>query len=169
MSCTSRPGPDRTSVPSCSDASRPSPSGGRWRAASLDTPCARRPQHPAVGARESLRRGRTGERGDKRRKTKWGVCGSLCAWLHKPSYKDKPSAALKKRRPWRPLRATAQQICGRDGSKPPAGSNQSKGGGPRMGAGLGRRERNGGRQHPLRALGHPHETARRQRMPLKER
>lgn len=35
--------------------------GGRQEAASLDTTCARRRQHPAVGARESLRRGQTRE------------------------------------------------------------------------------------------------------------
>ena len=54
-------GPDRTSVPSCSGVSRPSLTVAAERAASLDTPCARRPGHPAVGARESLRRGRTRE------------------------------------------------------------------------------------------------------------
>jgi transposase len=39
-------GPDRTSVPSCSGASRPSLTVAALRATSLDPPCARRPQHP---------------------------------------------------------------------------------------------------------------------------
>jgi hypothetical protein len=41
--------------------------GGRRSAASLDTPCARRRWYPAVGARESLRRGRTREMGFRKK------------------------------------------------------------------------------------------------------
>src|SRR6202521_3080572 len=49
--------PDRSSVPSCSGQSRPSPSGGREEAASLDRPFARRLRDLAVGTEECSRRG----------------------------------------------------------------------------------------------------------------
>jgi hypothetical protein len=51
------PAPIRSSVPPCSGQSRPSPSGGREDAASLDRPCARRLCDLAVGAEECSRRG----------------------------------------------------------------------------------------------------------------
>src|ERR1700730_9016553 len=51
------PAPSRSSVPPCSGQSRPSPSGGREDAASLDRPCARRLCDLAVGAEECSRRG----------------------------------------------------------------------------------------------------------------
>ena len=49
--------PNRSSVPPCSGQSRPSPSGGREDAASLDRPCARRLRDLAVGTEECSRRG----------------------------------------------------------------------------------------------------------------
>ena len=49
--------PNRTSVPPCSGQSRPSPSGGREDAASLDWPCARRLRDLAVGMEECSQRG----------------------------------------------------------------------------------------------------------------
>jgi hypothetical protein len=48
---------NRTSVPPCSGQSRPSPSGGREDAASLDRPCARRLRDLAVGMEECSQRG----------------------------------------------------------------------------------------------------------------
>jgi transposase len=54
-------GPDRASVPSCSDVSRPSLAVAAAERPASTRPCARRPGPPAVGARESLRRGRTRE------------------------------------------------------------------------------------------------------------
>ena len=44
-------------MPPCSGQSRPSPSGGREDAASLDRPCARRLRDLAVGMEECSRRG----------------------------------------------------------------------------------------------------------------
>jgi hypothetical protein len=69
-----RSSPD-PSLPLCSAVSRPSL---RWppRAASLDTTCAHRRRHPAVGARESLRPGRTKEMS--------GKDGVLLLTLHLP-------------------------------------------------------------------------------------
>ena len=49
--------PSRSSMPPCSGHSRPSPSGGREDAASLDRPCARRLPTLAVGTEECSRRG----------------------------------------------------------------------------------------------------------------
>ena len=49
--------PNRSRVPPCSGQSRPSPSGGREDAASLDRPCARRLCDLAVGTEECSRRG----------------------------------------------------------------------------------------------------------------
>ena len=51
------PAPSHSSMPPCSGQSRPSPSGGREDAASLDRPCARRLCDLAVGAEECSRRG----------------------------------------------------------------------------------------------------------------
>src|SRR6266478_1190941 len=51
------PAPIRSRMPPCSGQSRPSPSGGREDAASLDRPCARRLQELAVGMEEYSRRG----------------------------------------------------------------------------------------------------------------
>jgi len=51
------PAPIRSSMPPCSGQSRPSPSGGREDAASLDRPCARRLCDLAVGTEECSRRG----------------------------------------------------------------------------------------------------------------
>ena len=51
------PAPIRSSMPPCSGQSRPSPSGGREDAASLDRPCARRLRNLAVGTEECSRRG----------------------------------------------------------------------------------------------------------------
>ena len=51
------PAPSRSSMPPCSGQSRPSPSGGREDAASLDRPCARRLRDSAVGTEECSRRG----------------------------------------------------------------------------------------------------------------
>jgi hypothetical protein len=51
------PAPSRSSMPPCSGQSRPSPSGGREDAASLDRPCARRLLTLAVGMEECSRRG----------------------------------------------------------------------------------------------------------------
>src|SRR5580693_6497624 len=49
--------PIRSRMPPCSGQSRPSPSGGREDAASLDRPCARRLRDLAVGMEECSRRG----------------------------------------------------------------------------------------------------------------
>ena len=49
--------PIRSRMPPCSGQSRPSPSGGREDAASLDRPCARRLRELAVGMEECSRRG----------------------------------------------------------------------------------------------------------------
>jgi hypothetical protein len=51
------PAPSHPSMPPCSGQSRPSPSGGREDAASLDRPCARRLLTLAVGMEECSRRG----------------------------------------------------------------------------------------------------------------
>jgi hypothetical protein len=51
------PRPNPSSMPPCSGLSRPSPSGGREDAASLDSPCARRLRALAVGTEECSRRG----------------------------------------------------------------------------------------------------------------
>jgi hypothetical protein len=51
------PAPSHSSMPPCSGQSRPSPSGGREDAASLDRPCARRLLTLAVGMEECSRRG----------------------------------------------------------------------------------------------------------------
>ena len=69
--------PDRSSVPSCSGQSRPSPSGGREEAASLDRPCARRRRDLAVGTEECSRRGSNQRMAParKRQRQRVGSCG----------------------------------------------------------------------------------------------
>jgi hypothetical protein len=58
------------------------PDGGPQGRPSLDTTCARRRQHPSVGARESLRRGRTRERPQESEERKRRSC---CGPLDKKS------------------------------------------------------------------------------------
>jgi len=64
--------PNRSSVPPCSGQSRPSPSGGREDAASLDRPCARRLRDLAVGMEECSRRG-SNQRMEPRREREAGI------------------------------------------------------------------------------------------------
>jgi hypothetical protein len=58
--------PIRSRMPPCSGQSRPSPSGGREDAASLDSPCARRLRDSAVGTEECSRRGSNQRMGPNR-------------------------------------------------------------------------------------------------------